>query len=104
MYYTIMQECYQNTLDTYQVRHGLGIMMAAQFHSFLTMSIYVNNISRNAVRANTILKYEFSLICFSLLAARYRFGKTYGNTTREVPACTDPQGYATGKYITFPMM
>ncbi|XP_046851470.1 protein FAM166B-like [Xenia sp. Carnegie-2017] len=36
--------------------------------------------------------------------ARYRFGKTYGNTTREVPACTDPQGYATGKYITFPMM
>ena len=36
--------------------------------------------------------------------ARYRFGKTYGDTTREVPACADPPGYSAGKYITFPVV
>jgi hypothetical protein len=41
---------------------------------------------------------------FAFLGARYRFGKTYGNTTREVPACADPQGYSAGKYITFPVV
>lgn len=39
-----------------------------------------------------------------IVGARYRFGKTYGNTTREIPACADPQGYAAGKYITFPVI
>lgn len=36
--------------------------------------------------------------------ARFRFGKTYGNTTRDGPACADPKGYAAGKYITLPVM
>ncbi|XP_028391194.1 protein FAM166B-like isoform X2 [Dendronephthya gigantea] len=36
--------------------------------------------------------------------ARFRYGKTYGNTTREGPACADPHGYAAGKYITFPVV
>lgn len=35
---------------------------------------------------------------------RYRFGNTYGDTTRSLPICADIQGYSTAKYITTPVM
>lgn len=35
---------------------------------------------------------------------RFRFGNTYGDTTRSLPVCFDTFGYSTAKYLTTPVM
>ncbi|EDO48739.1 predicted protein [Nematostella vectensis] len=35
---------------------------------------------------------------------RFRYGNTYGDTTRSLPVCFDPKGYASATYVTVPVM
>ena len=72
-----------------------------------TQAIYhVSELGYMYVRGTRIINITriISDILVCIPGARYRFGKTYGDTTREVPACADPPGYSAGKYITFPVV
>ena len=51
-----------------------------------------------------IRAFLFNHLIFLFTERRFRFGNTYGDTTRSLPVCMDTLGYSSGSYITMPVM
>lgn len=51
-----------------------------------------------------IRDFLFNDYIFLFTERRFRFGNTYGDTTRSLPVCMDTLGYSSGSYITMPVM
>lgn len=48
--------------------------------------------------------FFFNHFIFLFTERCFRFGNTYGDTTRSLPVCMDTLGYSSGNYITMPVM